>query len=636
MRRIKTYIPVLSLLLFLVGCDYNDKYFDGLEELTQITDVKKLDYTLTAADYATIASNSTNKALATENGASAELAALSTTQMFTETLPAAVYVPAFLANQYTAADNSSAIKVTYNKEVGYEEYLTQLNTTELYVLNASDYQAAWGSSSDLNFFTPSEPAASYLPAILNNAIDAPEAGDIVMTTYNVSDNEPADITVAFSEDFEDQIARDPITSTKWTNVNLVGSLAWQTRLYSGNLYAYQSAYDTGGELDSYLISQEINIVNGMSLSFEATYAYYVAAGGRLSVLITKDLTSLDATGVNAATWVDITDQFTIETPSGSGTLTDVGSYDLTDYVGTDIRIAFRYQGDATGNSTIWLDNVAISTPGKNTYTTANALYTYTGTAWATYSGNNVVVLSAADFTEMGNSNDNFSSSFSADVYLPIYLKVKYPFAQEGDVKAPVYKYYANSVTSVKADEYTFDGNDWVKNNGVEAITEQFVKSNGTWTFDPSLVINIMPEKSNAESLLYTQAILDYVKTTYGEEYLDSYGTAEYYCGTSTYYNNFDFRASKWRTGCPAGATAYADLSDEELVELMYERLQEGLKAALVANHSDMAPIDGVEVTCTVNIGVYTSGTITDCNYTLKFKVVGKGQFEYIEDSSQPL
>ena len=102
--------------LYMLGaCDYNEDNFEGLDEMTRPTNVFKKDYTLTDADYATIANNSTNKALAEAAGLSGELSALKTSLTFTDELPGTEYIPAFLAATWYTGDDGSAIKVTYNQ-----------------------------------------------------------------------------------------------------------------------------------------------------------------------------------------------------------------------------------------------------------------------------------------------------------------------------------------------------------------------------------------------------------------------------------------------------------------------------------------------------------------------------------------
>lgn len=75
----KVAFALLTAAGTLTGCSENawNNRLPGFEEMNDqpITDVQRLDYTLTAADYKAIADNSTNKALAGED-LSAALAAV--------------------------------------------------------------------------------------------------------------------------------------------------------------------------------------------------------------------------------------------------------------------------------------------------------------------------------------------------------------------------------------------------------------------------------------------------------------------------------------------------------------------------------------------------------------------------------
>lgn len=96
----KNYINKVLLLggcvLALSSCDdnsWNDK-LDGFEE-PRPTDVQTIEYTLTANDYKTLASNSVNKALAGDDNAKA-LSAVGTQGYFTDVITPQAYIPALL------------------------------------------------------------------------------------------------------------------------------------------------------------------------------------------------------------------------------------------------------------------------------------------------------------------------------------------------------------------------------------------------------------------------------------------------------------------------------------------------------------------------------------------------------------
>ena len=87
-------------VMMLSSCDensWNDK-LDGFETPPPYTKVETVNYTLTTADYATIASNSTNKKLAEAAGESEALAAIGSNTSFANEAQARKYIPALLSS----------------------------------------------------------------------------------------------------------------------------------------------------------------------------------------------------------------------------------------------------------------------------------------------------------------------------------------------------------------------------------------------------------------------------------------------------------------------------------------------------------------------------------------------------------
>jgi hypothetical protein len=139
---------------------------------------------------------------------------------------------------------------------------------------------------------------------------------------------------------------------------------------------------------------------------------------------------------------------------------------------------------------------------------------------------------------------------------------------------------------------------------------------------------------------YFQAIVDYVANdpTKGEDYYQTgYKNAEFYYGASSYQNNISFKKSSWRSSCLAGEKAYGSMSDGELDDLQKKRLPEAFIPALEKLHSDADLLpSGTELNYIINFGIYEDNSITKCTHTIAYKVIGKGKFEYVPDSFQPL
>ena len=91
---------------------------------------------------------------------------------------------------------------------------------------------------------------------------------------------------------------------------------------------------------------------------------------------------------------------------------------------------------------------------------------------------------------------------------------------------------------------------------------------------------------------------------------------------------FDFRLNKWQA-----QSAYSGMTGEELSALMWERLPEAFPHALEVIYPNVNPVDGMDVIYTINFVVYDG---SNHSYTIQYKVVGQGQFEYVEGSLQPV
>lgn len=637
------YISVFASLLVLAGCDdYNEKYFGDLDPNTRPTDVKNIEYMLTDADYATISTNSTNVNLAKSEGTTKELGDVKTDLHLSQKITAAKYIPAFLAGKWYAADKGSSVKLTYQMKGDMPEYLTPLNAASIYKVSNDDYEKVWDAS--FPFFSPTESASKHIPAILASAFPNAEANDIMLVDYNISENEPGGAVTALNENFEEKWTETVYTAEieGWNNVITKGTYAWSGRIYKNDCYIQASAFGhKAGENEAYMITPRISVVKDMHLTFDGYYYGAVEAGGKLSLLISEDLANFTPESVAAAKWTDISNEMNLESStSTSGTFKNACDFDLSAYAGKKIYIAFRYWGNnETGATTgIRLDNVVVKSEGSgsgdDTYVATAGLYQFDETKWTPYTG--AYAMTKADFKSMGSNYDNFSASMDANHYLPVFLKLKYPYAQVDDVQAVVYKYFANSKTTVRADEYIYNGTEWIKNTAIETMVDQFVFDGSKWNYDPSMVITLTAGKGQQLSATYYQTITDYVwesidqpagATKKGEGYVTSYGNNDYYYGCSAYQNNFDFRPAAWKA---QNNVAYGSMSDSELTDLMFKRLPEAFIPALEKIHADAKMIEGIDITYTIKFAIY-NGTSTDY-WKIVYKLVGPGKFEYVEES----
>lgn len=77
-------------------------------------------------------------------------------------------------------------------------------------------------------------------------------------------------------------------------------------------------------------------------------------------------------------------------------------------------------------------------------------------------------------------------------------------------------------------------------------------------------------------------------------------------------------------------------TDTQVQDKMKENLIKEFVGMLEKKHPEAIPINGIDVIYTINMPIFTGATVTKNNYTIQYKVVGPGQFEYVEGSLQPL
>ena len=824
-------------LLVLSGCDYNEKNFPGYND-NPITDIVKMDYTLTDADYATIANNSTNKALAEKDGVSTELKAVASNFCFSSVITAEDYAPAFLAAKWYTADEGSAIKLTYNQSVAAPEYLSQIDAAETYILTADDYASVLDKD-NIDYFYPSKPAATYLPRILRAAMTDAVDGQYLAVEYNYSSQDPSTggeeenpynsitdavegpngdyfvkgtVAAIYSRGFllTDGTAIILVYNNALTNVNLGDEVTVKgtttvyggakqfgqtgleiTRLSGATTFAYPTATAmTAAEMDTYVANATSAAVKYVTytgkLSISNNKYFNIAIDGASTAIGSianpctgfvspeldgKDVvitgytvgtssgkyvntmaTSIAEVGATAPTSIGVVQlsdpgEFTVQgqvmavnsrsflindgtntimyyknalpdveigaivsvtgttsaygglkqfpnsaeytvITDGTGSTTYPTAYDVTiDDIDAYADAPYARYISVVGELTISGNYYNLSFPGASvggsitypisgsidaslsgqqvlvtgyctgstgsakyynimatsveavTATTraavtraANAetvyvMYQYNGGIWS--AAESTAMVSPSDYSQMGLSNNNFSSTYKPSSYVPQFLASKYPYAQPDQTVAAVYYYYNGTTTELASAEYTYTSGAWVENTNIEVMTDQFVFDGTVWNYDPSIVIVL--KKGDTYTKEFMQVTVDGVKEHMGSEYIDSYGTAEFYYGCSAYYGNVDITPAKWK-----GYAPYAGMTDAEISDVIVEHAKSGIFVySLQYYHGDLDVIPGIDVTVTITYDTYNSAASAGVNQ-IKYLVTGKGQFEYIEGSFQVL
>ncbi len=352
-------------------------------------------------------------------------------------------------------------------------------------------------------------------------------------------------------------------------------------------------YFTAEEYIPFVLAENYNVLNKNSVAV-VTYNYYEGGLDYLSnfgsaesyELITEDYDSMGEESGDPGQY----DNFSSSAPP-EDYLPDflLGKYPSAEE-GDMVAVTYKYYSGSVEDRTDY--------------------YNFDGSEWAPVSG--VYVLTGDDYDSMGDPGtyDNFSSSVPPEDYLPTFLKMKYPYAQSGDVKVIVYRYYeGDGVTNTYAKEYHFDGSVWVEYDAIIQETNQFIHNGTKWVFDPT-------ETYTMSSSDY-QIIVDYVKDNFGDDYIDSYGTQEFYYGAGAYYVNFDIHSGKW---------------NNEEFDSWDEAVKEAIGTVLLPEIYPNATlqVNGVDMYYRVVFDTYSG---SDARYAMKFQVTKAGpdpEFTFVE------
>ena len=598
----KKLLYILASSMFLLwSCEPLEDTYEELDK-EQGAYNENISVTLTDDDYNTVST------IAEKLGNSDASDFIDDNLAFNEQYPAADFIPSFLGQTYLALNKDSRANVTFNYMQGNPEYVSAYvpgDNSELsvYSVSSDDYAAIGGDVAAYEMFFASNPPENNLPTILDSQFPDAEEGKKVLAQFKYAEEVSSSPTVAFtvtSEDYQlivDSVAADPekshLISSYGNDEYYYGANAhyenFDANLYrrvEGGRYEQEEYFDLTEEEGEALIAQRIQ--EGIQILLRTKYpdAKATINGNQVYYIVTYDVY-----GGNSGTY---NVSYTVEEEGSPAT------FELLDGPTTE---TLAYSSSPTVYDGVY--------------------YVFDGDTWKPEE--DVYYLSSEDYDQMGapGNYDNFSSSVIPDNYVPTYISMKKPFAQEGDNVIVGYKYYSGS-TSIRASEYVFNGTEWQNSSRIVERTEQFVHNGTKWVFDPTVVFTMATEDY--------QYIVDYVKTEIdgGSDYLNSYGTGEYYFGADAYYENFDLRlANRTEYNIPG----FEGLSTEDAIALTHERLGEAVEVMLMEKYPDAtAQVNGVDVHYIVTVDTYEND-LSRGVYTFNFQCVKSGpnpEFELVE------
>ena len=430
-------------------------------------------------------------------------------------------LPPYLSSLYPVWGKDSSVLVEYKMADGLSslEEVNEYANAQSYNLANADYP---GAAENAVGFYPSQDPADYIPGILADKIANPIEGQIALATYKQYVGEPVlGISNYYEADF-----KTAGTLLNFEVVNTSGAQVWvETTSYGAKMSGFSGGAQPN---EDWLISPEIDLTNQTNAQFQVNQAINYASGqlDLLTILVSTDYTTGE--DPTTATWDTIT--LTNTPPGTNWTYLTSDDYAFTAYEGKKIHVAFKYESTATVAATWEVATAVIKVPGVEGETDSKGMYFMYNSAgnWVVAQG--VYYLSTSDYDSMGTASgqpgryNNFDSKIIPNNYIPSFLTLNNPYAQEEALLIVMYKYY-NGATVVRGNAYEVVNGVWTGSTP----NLQFGNDGTVWVPD--------------NTIKYEFTTADY----------DSLGT-EY--GSPGYYDNFDVRVGTPNYESPEEILAY--------------------------------------------------------------------------------
>ena len=390
------YIVSLAILALFTACqDYNEKNFPGFDQAAIPTNLVAYTYSLTSADYSTIASTikkpvtdsvtlMNTQLKAAKNAADSAKIKLVITRLNTKLTTDSTFVaattigankifinqsqyssciPIILNTKYLYADPKSTALVSFNLSAD----TSKIVVANKYTLVAKDY-TDMGAVSDLS---ASKDPNFYIPILLKQKFPYAIKGDVKLVRYlyyassvvsslasefvfdgtnwyNFTNSNQSSAKFSFknntwafinSEVFVEKFLKD---FGQFTPVIVTGTYTWTWASYNGGC-AVANAYQKG-ETEIWLVSPVIDLKDRINPTLSFDYA--INYGGSLIIpdLFGVYVSTNYATDVTKATWtkLDLTYPTTF-----SWTFMNSGKLSMVQYVNKKITIGFKYSSAGT-------------------------------------------------------------------------------------------------------------------------------------------------------------------------------------------------------------------------------------------------------------------------------------------------
>ena len=453
----KKVLFFLASALLFASCEnfYIDQNLGGSDY--NPTDVRTIDYTLTDADYKSIASNKDNIALAlaecTPEDSSAYTAFLQIAEdlAFNKIAVADIYVPAFLAAKFPQLSKGSLFNITYKTCEGAPAYLSTFAATTKYTLSTADYETIWAGKTGINYLTPA--TMMQLTSVLPTEA---EEGAILAVVYDYKDSEPS-----FGSDDDDEPkgffdgtpeSRGFYTTSEAFAAYDAGAFVKDDSIKVGGIisrwFRKSSAFDKYHSVSFFVMDP----VTGQEHEFEFYNCYSLDKDSFATFEYTDEMNAICFD-------VDGREFHLGDTVVGAGKFT---IYNTTYELNTNCYLV-EWRPVSTP-AAVAPKKAAAAANGKKT-----VLYQYNGGKWSVYKNEEATVVALPEdvYSAVGYS---YLLDKNKDV-LTTFLAQEYPYAQADQAYTVVY--VSTKEGAYNAVEFIYDGATFVENLGMSQTTTTF-------------------------------------------------------------------------------------------------------------------------------------------------------------------
>ncbi len=387
-------------------------------------------------------------------------------------------IPDFLSNRYPVWGKGSSVLVGYELEFGTDlQEIVDFTNATIYQLGLDDYATTGNEGAA---FYPEIAPGDFIPEILDDAIDMPEDGALILARYDQFFDTPE---IGLANIYQ---ASFPTNYGDFENIDVLGDQGWT----SGSANVQGSGFQSGAFAnEDWLISPEIDLTGETGLKFQINQEIDLFGSpiDLFDIIVSTDYT----TGADpmVATWTVLDFDKT-----AYGDLTLSPDLDFSAYDGETIHVAFKYTS-TDDNSPRWrIESFAIKTIGiEGEVDNKGAYYTYDGSRWE--EAEDIFYLSKSDYDAMGENSgrpgrfNNFSSSVAPEDYLPTFLGITSPynFAQEEDQLFVIYRFF-NGSTVLRGNSYRVVNGEWTPSQ----TQLQFGHDGKKWVPDNTLKYTFVP------------------------------------------------------------------------------------------------------------------------------------------------